>query len=126
MFLFSFANKFVYISDSRFFIFKFSFKQLNSEATAFQRTFSAEVTRCNEMERKLRYIETQIVKEGVNIDELIDIPLAPLPKEMVDLEAALDKMDCELREINANAEVYIYKDRGSRSNYYNPIVVFFK
>ena len=78
------------------------------------------------MERKLRYIETQIVKEGVNIDELIDIPLAPLPKEMVDLEAALDKMDCELREINANAEVYIYKDRGSRSNYYNPIVVFFK
>ena len=109
MFLFSFANEFVYISDSRLFCFvSFSFKQLNSEATAFQRTFSAEVTRCNEMERKLRYIETQIVKEGVNIDELKDIPLAPLPKEMVDLEAALDKMDCELREINANAEVYTH------------------
>jgi V-type H+-transporting ATPase subunit a len=57
------------------------------------------------MERKLRYLETQIVKEGVKIDELKDMPPAPLPKEMVDLEAALDKMDSELREINANAEV---------------------
>lgn len=78
---------------------------MNSEATAFQRTFSAEVTRCNEMERKLRYLEAQIIKEGVKIDELDDMPLAPLPKEMVDLEAALDKMDSELREINANNEV---------------------
>ncbi len=78
---------------------------MNSEATAFQRTFSAEVTRCNEMERKLRYLETQIVKEGVKINELDDMPPAPLPKEMVDLESALDKMDSELREINANNEV---------------------
>ena len=59
------------------------------------------------MERKLRYLETQIVKEGVKIDELDDMPPAPLPKEMVDLEAALDKMDSELREINANNEVNI-------------------
>ncbi|KZS14472.1 V-type proton ATPase subunit a [Daphnia magna] len=80
------------------------FRDLNSEATAFQRTFSAEVTRCNEMERKLRYLEGQIVKEDIKIEELLDMPAAPLPKEMVDLEAALDKMESELREINVNAE----------------------
>ncbi|XP_045028885.1 LOW QUALITY PROTEIN: V-type proton ATPase 116 kDa subunit a1-like [Daphnia magna] len=88
------------------------FRDLNSEATAFQRTFSAEVTRCNEMERKLRYLEGQIVKEDIKIEELLDMPAAPLPKEMVDLEAALDKMESELREINVNAEA-LNKNFGS-------------
>lgn len=73
--------------------------------TAFQRTFSTEVRRCSDMERKLRYVEAQINKENIKIDELEDLPLAPLPKEMVDLEAALDKMEGELREVNVNAEV---------------------
>lgn len=63
------------------------------------------------MERKLRYLEDQIVKEDITIDELLDMPAAPLPKEMVDLEAALDKMDSELREINVNAEVHINQYR---------------
>ena len=57
------------------------------------------------MERKLHYIEAQIIKENIKIDELDDLPPAPLPKEMVDLEAALDKMESELREVNVNAEV---------------------
>lgn len=78
---------------------------MNSEATAFQRTFSSEVRRCNDMERKLRYLEAQIIKEGVTIEETEELPAAPLPKEMVDLEAALDKMESEIREINTNAEV---------------------
>lgn len=60
------------------------------------------------MERKLRYLEAQIIKEGVTIDELDDLPAAPLPKEMVDLEAALDKMESEIREINTNAEVFYH------------------
>lgn len=59
------------------------------------------------MERKLRYLEAQIVKEKITIDELEILPAAPLPKEMIDLEAALDKMESELREINTNAEVKI-------------------
>ena len=79
--------------------------QLNPDATAFQRQFSREIKRCDEMERKLRFIEGEITKEGIKIDELDVIPPAPQPKEMVDLEAALDKMDHELREINVNAEV---------------------
>ena len=58
------------------------------------------------MERKIRYLEEEIIKDGIKIEELDHIPSAPLPKEMIDLEAALDKMDHELREINVNAEVW--------------------
>lgn len=81
---------------------------MNPEATAFQRTFSNEVRRCNDLERKLRYLEDQITKEKITVEELDIIPPAPMPKEMVDLEAALDKMESEIREINANAEVGIW------------------
>ena len=58
------------------------------------------------MERQLRYLENQIEKNGIKMEEDFDnIPPAPQPKEMVDLEAALEKMDHELREINGNADV---------------------
>ena len=57
------------------------------------------------MERKIRYVEEEIIKDGIKIEDLDHLPNAPLPKEMIDLEAALDKMDHELREINVNAEV---------------------
>ena len=65
------------------------------------------------MERKIRYLEEEIIKDGIKIEELDHIPSAPLPKEMIDLEAALYKMDHELREINVNAEVWgcIYAER---------------
>ena len=56
------------------------------------------------MERKLRYLEGEIKKENITIAESEHFPPAPQPKEMVDLEAALDKLDGELREVNANYE----------------------
>lgn len=80
------------------------FRDLNPELTAFQRTFSREIKRCDEMERKLRYIDSEISKEGMKTEELDTMPPVPQPKEMIDLEAALDKMDQELREINGNAD----------------------
>ena len=59
---------------------------MNPDATAFQRQFSREVKRCDEMERKLRFLESEIIKDGIKIEELDDLPPAPLPKEMIDLE----------------------------------------
>lgn len=53
---------------------------------AFRRKFVGEVRRCDEMERKLRYIEAEVNKDGVKIPECEEIPKAPNPREIIDLE----------------------------------------
>lgn len=61
--------------------------QLNADVNYFQRKFVNEVRRCDEMERKLRYIEAEVKKDGVPIsDDLNDLPRAPNPREVIDLE----------------------------------------
>jgi len=78
------------------------FRDLNPNTTAFMRPYTQEVRRCEEMERKLRYVQAKMSKADVTVDELDVLPLAPAPKDMVDMEASLDKMDAELREVDAN------------------------
>lgn len=60
--------------------------QLNEDLSAFQRKFVSEVKRCDEMERKLRYMESEAKKEKVLILDALDIPKAPNPREIIDLE----------------------------------------
>ena len=76
---------------------------LNPDVSAFQRQFVGEVKRCEEMERKLRYVETEIVKEKIVIAEESEgnIP-APAPREIVELEASLTTIENNLREVNTN------------------------
>lgn len=62
--------------------------QLNEEVNQFQRKFVSEVRRCEEMDRKLRFIEAEIIKEGVKIPELTKNPEAPNPRQVVDLEVS--------------------------------------
>jgi len=38
------------------------------------------------MERKLRYLEKEIKKDGIQLLDTREIPDAPLPREMIDLE----------------------------------------
>ena len=45
------------------------FQDLNPEATSFQRQFTADVKRCEEIERRLRFFEAEVVKEGIEIPE---------------------------------------------------------
>lgn len=46
-----------------------------------------EVRRCDELERKLRYIEAEVRKDGVPIaDDLAELPRAPNPRAIIDLE----------------------------------------
>ena len=71
---------------------------------AFQRKFVNEVRRCDEMERKLRFLEKEIKKDGIPMAECNSIPEAPQPREMIDLEATFEKLENELREVNQNAE----------------------
>ncbi|XP_077295638.1 V-type ATPase subunit a family protein Vha100-1 isoform X2 [Arctopsyche grandis] len=80
------------------------FRDLNPDVNAFQRKFVNEVRRCDEMERKLRYLEKEIRKDDIPLLDTGDSPEAPQPREMIDLEATFEKLENELREVNQNAE----------------------
>lgn len=56
---------------------------MNPTLNAFQRNYVTEVIRCAEMERKLRVIETEIIKDDIPITEPSPVPQAPKTNEMM-------------------------------------------
>uniref|UniRef100_A0A915AP33 V-type proton ATPase subunit a n=1 Tax=Parascaris univalens TaxID=6257 RepID=A0A915AP33_PARUN len=81
------------------------FRDLNAEVSAFQRKFVNEVRRCDEMERKLRFLEREIKKDSIAMLDTGENPDAPQPREMIDLEATFEKLENELCEVNQNEEM---------------------
>ncbi|KAL3270757.1 hypothetical protein HHI36_021282 [Cryptolaemus montrouzieri] len=79
------------------------FRDLNEELNAFQKKFVNEVRRCDEMERKLRYIEREVNKDKVNIPDVRELPRAPNPREIIDLEAHLEKTEADIKEFSESA-----------------------
>lgn len=79
--------------------------QLNPDVNAFQRKFVSEVRRCDELERRLRYIEAEMMKDGVNIPDIKDgqIPFAPNPREITDLEVIRSNVNILAAVIRAHA-----------------------
>ncbi|GAB0092176.1 V-type proton ATPase subunit a [Sergentomyia squamirostris] len=80
------------------------FRNLNSDVNPFQRRFTNEIRRCDEMERMIRYIEAEMKKDNVTIPELdIDeVPRVPNIREILDLEALLEKHETEIVELSQN------------------------
>ncbi|KAM7517231.1 hypothetical protein LguiA_006814 [Lonicera macranthoides] len=78
----------------------FQFKDLNAERSPFQRTYAAQIKRCGEMARKLRFFREQMMKAGFSPSTMStgrDI-------NMDDLEVKLGELEAELIEMNANSE----------------------
>lgn len=76
------------------------FRDLNLDFNYFQRKFANEILRCNEMERKLRFLEVEVMKDGVPIVDDGEDPEAPAECEIRGLEDVLDKMETELKVVN--------------------------
>ncbi|XP_038560408.1 V-type proton ATPase 116 kDa subunit a isoform X2 [Micropterus salmoides] len=80
------------------------FRDLNPDVNVFQRKFVNEVRRCEEMDRKLRFVEKEIKKDNIPIVDTGENPEVPFPRDMIDLEATFEKLENELKEINTNQE----------------------
>ncbi|XP_013914076.1 PREDICTED: V-type proton ATPase 116 kDa subunit a isoform 4 [Thamnophis sirtalis] len=76
---------------------------LNANVNNFQRRFVNEVRRCESLERVLRFLESEM---GEEIPPVIygKYPDTPPPREMIDLETVLEKLECELEEANQNLQ----------------------
>ncbi|XP_053555141.1 V-type proton ATPase 116 kDa subunit a 1 isoform X2 [Bombina bombina] len=83
---------------------KVQFRDLNPDVNVFQRKFVNEVRRCEEMDRKLRFVEKEIKKANLAIIDTGENPEVPFPRDMIDLEANFEKIENELKEINTNQE----------------------
>ncbi|KAF1765396.1 hypothetical protein GCK72_005348 [Caenorhabditis remanei] len=81
------------------------FIDLNEEQNSYQRKFVNEVRRCEEMDRKITFVEEEIKKDEVAIPDYDDHIPAPQPKHMGEMEANLEKLEEELVQINKNTKV---------------------
>jgi len=99
------------------------FNDLNPDVNPFQRNFVNEVRKCDEMERKLRFFEEQVIKEkrqilvenGQNPDDLSLITLAHMDisdssaplGNMNELEGTLTELEKELVQVMKNEETLV-------------------
>lgn len=87
------------------------FRDLNPEVNSFQRTFVADVKRFDEMERKVRYFEDQVIKANLSKDSLASVAVEStadmsLSSKVVidDLEQKFEELEKELQNMNQNQE----------------------
>ncbi|KAF2110560.1 V-type ATPase, V0 complex, 116kDa subunit family [Lophiotrema nucula] len=80
------------------------FRDLNSETTAFQRTFTQEIRRLDNVERQLRYFHSQMEKAGIPMRSIYDFnnpftsPSASEIDELADKSQSLENRISSLNE----------------------------
>ncbi|KAJ3342562.1 H(+)-transporting V0 sector ATPase subunit a [Gonapodya sp. JEL0774] len=83
------------------------FRDLNPEVNAFQRAFVSEIRRLDEMERKIRFLESQLEKAGVIVNTVTESTLYSrmrTPQLIDDLEAKLNEHEGRVLQMNNSQE----------------------
>ncbi|KUJ15427.1 V0/A0 complex, 116-kDa subunit of ATPase [Mollisia scopiformis] len=83
------------------------FRDLNSEVTAFQRTFTQEIRRLDNVERQLRYFYSQMEKAGIplrKIDLDVDTLAAPSASEIDELADRSQSLEQRVASLNDSYE----------------------
>ncbi|XP_052422538.1 V-type proton ATPase 116 kDa subunit a 2 isoform X4 [Carassius gibelio] len=80
------------------------FRDLNPSVSSFQRRFVSEIKRCEEMERILGYLLREIRKANLAVPEAELPPVAPAPKNVLEIMEQLQRLELELSEVARNKE----------------------
>uniref|UniRef100_A0A8C1JPW3 V-type proton ATPase subunit a n=1 Tax=Cyprinus carpio TaxID=7962 RepID=A0A8C1JPW3_CYPCA len=72
--------------------------------SSFQRRFVSEIKRCEEMERILGYLLREIRKANLAVPEAELPPVAPAPKNVLEIMEQLQRLEVELSEVARNKE----------------------
>ncbi|KAI2659964.1 V-type proton ATPase 116 kDa subunit a2 [Labeo rohita] len=78
--------------------------KLNPSVSSFQRRFVSEIKRCEEMERILGYLLREIRKASIAVPEAEVPPVAPAPKNVLEIMEQLQRLEVELSEVAKNKE----------------------
>ncbi|CAJ1008791.1 putative V-type ATPase 116kDa subunit family [Leishmania naiffi] len=91
---------------------QFQFHDLNKDVSAFQRDFVQEVRRCDDMERKLRFLQDEIDKAGVAA--IVDSGAED--ETMSSLEHKIDEVYAEVVELNEQYQALIEERNRSKEH----------
>ena len=84
------------------------FRDLNSETTAFQRTFTKEIRRLDNVERQLNYFKSQMEKSSIEMrssyDFEEDLLAAPRANEIDDLAERSEGLEQRISSLNESYE----------------------
>ncbi|KAJ3109197.1 H(+)-transporting V0 sector ATPase subunit a [Phlyctochytrium planicorne] len=81
------------------------FRDLNGDVNAFQRTFVNEIRRLDDMERRLRFLKSQIEKEKILAKSATGLPQRPRSHQEIDeLEEKLSQHDNRIQQMNTSQE----------------------
>ena len=84
------------------------FRDLNSETTAFQRTFTKEIRRLDNVERQLKYFKAQMEKAGIEMRSRFDFDedmlAAPQASEIDELAERSESLEQRIASLNDSYE----------------------